>query len=414
MKHKKINKKYIYKDLGVIRFIEKSRNWELDAGLKFGGDKKYRKRFKTLEEAKVHAQKLLIRLKNDGLNGFKLSSAEQLDATNAYEIISGLNVNLVQTAKFYKDCLNQNGSSMSVSDLIDDFLERKSNDREKGEGVRDRTISDYRSRYKRLKSEIGHVQLIEFSHIKHWEPLSKKFGTASRKQENYIRMLFNYAVERDYIKSSPMKGKLSAAPVLKKPKVLADKQWQKLFHVAIETEDELGLLAYVVLTTVMGIRPESEVRNLSWDEIDLNRREIFIGDDQTGKNQLGRTLDIPEFAVELLLRCKSRHGSIIPSVRMFNKRWEKLRVLAGFIIKDENGKTIRNDWSHDVARHTAATMHYGFYKSKEKVSEFLGHTNKQTMRYYVNHANGIGEEAKRFYSFKADDNQLEDLKTVVA
>ena len=62
----------------------------------------------------------------------------------------------------------------------------------------------------------------------------------------------------------------------------------------------------------MGLRPESEVRNISWDEINLSDRSVFIGDDQTGKNQLGRTLEIPEFAIELFLRCKRRQGADHP------------------------------------------------------------------------------------------------------
>ena len=406
MKDKKVKKKYVIKGLGVIRFLEKTRNWELDAGLKFFPTKKYRKYFETLELAKTNAQKLVIKLKNEGLNGFKLSSEEQLDASSALKIVDGFNVNLTQAAQFYVALSEQRGSQMSMSDLIGDFLDQKSFDREKGEGVKDRTFSDYKSRYSRLKNEIGEIKLIEFSKVKHWEPLSKKMGTASRKWENYLRILLNYAVEKDYIKSTPMKGKLSPAPIPKKPKILTEEEWTRLFLVAIITEEKLGLLAYVVLTTVMGIRPESEVKKLSWSEIDLGRKEIFIGNDQTGKNHLGRNLDIPEFAIDLLLRCKKRKGPIIPSDKVFNKKWKELRILAGFIIKDKNSKGFINNWIHDVARHTAASMHYGFYKSKEKVSEFLGHTNNQAMRYYVNHANGIGEEAKRFYSFKANDDQI--------
>lgn len=407
MKNKNFKKKYEIKGLGVIRFLEKTRNWELDAGLKFSPTKKHREYFQTLELAKARANQLLIKLKNEGLNGFKLSPSEQLDATNAIKTIDGLNVNLTQIAQFYVSHTEQKGAHMTMSDLMDDFLDQKSFDIEKGEGVSKRTLSDYKSRFKRLKAEIGEIELIEFSQFKHWEPLSRKFGTASRKWENYIRILLNYAVERDYIKLSPMKGKLSPPPKLPKPKILKEAQWRRLFITAIETEEKYGLLAYVLLTTVMGLRPESEVRNISWDEIYLSERTVFIGDDQTGKNQLGRTLEIPEFAIELFLRCKRQKGPIIPSVRMFNKNWKKLRILAGLIIEDENGKTIQNDWSHDVARHTAATMHYGFYKSKERVSAFLGHTNNATMRYYISHSKSIGGEAKRFYSFKADGHQLE-------
>ena len=414
MKDKNLKKKHKIKDVGVIRFIERSSNWELDAGLKFGGNKKYRRWFKTLDEAKVHAQKLLIRLKNDGLNGFKLSSAEQLDATNAYEIISGLNVNLVQVAQYYKESQTLRGASMSMADLMQDRLNFLSHEKARGEGLSERSISDYSSKYKILSKDIGDIILTEFCHIEHWEPLSRKLGNSSRRYENHLRILFNYAVGRDYIKSSPMKGKLSPLPKLPKPKILTETQWRSLFITAIETEEKYGLLAYVLLTVVMGLRPESEVRNISWEEINLNDRSVFIGDDQTGKNQLGRTLEIPEFAIELFLRCKRRQGAIIPSVSMFNKNWEKLRISAGFITKDDLGNTTQNDWTHDVARHTAATMHYGFYKSKERVSAFLGHTNHATMRYYINHAKSIGEEAKRFYSFKLDDSENEEFKVVVA
>ena len=414
MKNKNFKKKHVIKDLGVIRFVEKSNNWELDAGLKFCPNKKYRRYFQTFEKAKSHALTLVIKLKNEGLNGFKLSSSEQLDAINAYEIISGLHVNLVQVAKFYSECQTLRGSSMNMADLMQDRLNFLSDEKARGDGLSQRSISDYSSKYKILSGEIGDIILTEFCHIEHWEPLSRKLGNSSRRYENHLRILFNYAVGRDYIKSSPMKGKLPPLPKLPKPKILSEGQWRSLFITAIETEEKYGLLAYVLLTTVMGLRPESEVRNISWDEINLSERTVFIGDDQTGKNQLGRTLEIPEFAIELFLRCKRQQGPIIPSVRMFNKNWKKLRILAGFITKDENGKTIQNDWSHDVARHTAATMHYGFYKSKERVSAFLGHTNNATMRYYINHSKSIGEEAKRFYSFKADDHQIEELKTDIA
>jgi hypothetical protein len=75
--------------------------------------------------------------------------------------------------------------------------------------------------------------------------------------------------------------------------------------------------------------------------------------------------------------------------------------MAGFIVRDESGQTIRNDWKHDVARHTAGTMVYAKTQSKEKVRSFLGHTNDVTMRHYVNHGESIDEESERFFSFTA-------------
>ena len=57
-------------------------------------------------------------------------------------------------------------------------------------------------------------------------------------------------------------------------------------------------------------------------------------------------------------------------------------------------------------------MVYAKTQSKESVRAFLGHTNDVTMRHYVNHSEGIDEEADRFYSFKVpskDSNQVVKL-----
>ena len=75
---------------------------------------------------------------------------------------------------------------------------------------------------------------------------------------------------------------------------------------------------------------------------------------------------IPEFAIHLLSHCKIKEGPIIQtSIPKFNETWDKLRELAGFLKLDNQGNKVWNTWSHDVARHTGATMHYGIYQSKK-------------------------------------------------
>ena len=93
-----------------------------------------------------------------------------------------------------------------------------------------------------------------------------------------------------------MKGKLSKAPKLKKPAILNESEWRNLLLSAITTDKELHLLSFVVLTLYMGLRPESEVPNLTWKNINLKTGKLFIDDDATGKSDLGRTLVIPNSA----------------------------------------------------------------------------------------------------------------------
>jgi len=385
----------------TIRFLAADQVYEVDGGKKLGGDKKHRKWFKDLRLAKEYAEQLNIKLKNQGISGFKLSRDQQVDAEKALKVVEHLGVTLTEAVNFYSEYHQLRGAEMSFGDLVDDHKAKLDADRAKGEGVADRTLSDYKSRHQRLRDEFEHLKLITFDHIKHWEPVSGKLGKSSRRYENHLRILFNYAVERGYLKSSPMIGNLSDAPTLKKPAILREEQWRQLLLTAIQTDKELDLLSFVVLILYMGLRPESEVELISWKNINLKTGKLFIADDQTGKSYLGRTLVIPEVAKSLLNLCKRRKGPIIESKAKHRKKWDKLREQAGFIVKNKNGKVVKNDWVPDIARHTAGSMVYAETQSKEAVRAFLGHTNDVTMRHYVNHGESIEEEAERFFSFTA-------------
>ena len=385
----------------VIRHKPQNDKWELDAGLKLGGTKKYRQTFATLDLAKVKAEQIKTKLKNEGIKGFSLTRDEQIDAEKALKLAKPIDVSLTDAVKFYVEHHQLKGAEMTFANLVDDYRSKLDDDRAKGEGVADRTYSDYKSRHNRLKSEFTNITLISFSYNDHWLSLSRQLGTASRRYENHLRILFNHAVEKEYIKSSPMKGKLSKAPSLKKPAILKEGEWRQLLLTAIETEEELGLLGFVILTLYMGLRPESEVMRITWRNINFKTGKLFISNEQTGKSHLGRRLEIPQNALDLLHMCKRKKGDIIESNYEHKKNWNNLRERAGFIVKNASGEIIRNDWVGDIARHTAGTMVYAKTQSKETVRTFLGHTNDDTMMHYVNHGESIDEEADRFYSFTA-------------
>jgi hypothetical protein len=73
----------------TIRYVAARNIFEVDAGTKLGGTRKYRRWFKTEAEARGHADKLKIRLKNEGVAGFKLSREEQIDAEKALKVLNG-------------------------------------------------------------------------------------------------------------------------------------------------------------------------------------------------------------------------------------------------------------------------------------------------------------------------------------
>ena len=58
-------------------------------------------------------------------------------------------------------------------------------------------------------------------------------------------------------------------------------------------------------------------------------------------------------------------------------------------------------WDSDIMRHTFASMHYGYFGSKNKVVNELGHCNKSMLRHYIAHAGNMKKRAKEFFSFTA-------------
>ena len=151
-----------------------------------------------------------------------------------------------------------------------------------------------------------------------------------------MRILFNYAVERGYLNSSPMIGKLSDAEKINKPKILREDEWRQLLLTAIETDSTLDLLGYVVLTLYMGLRPESEVKRISWKNINFKTGKLFLGDDETGKSDLGRTLEIPKAAMDFACSMQKEKGRIIKSDYEHRKNWDELRGKAGFIVRNKD------------------------------------------------------------------------------
>jgi integrase len=398
LKNKRISAKG---DFPLIRHIVDRDTYEVDAGYKLGGEKKHRKWFKSLADAKAYSEQIQIRLKNEGLSGFKLNKEQLVDAEKALKIVKPFDVSITDAVKFYAEYHKLKGAEMTFADLVDKYRKKLDDDRSSGEGVADRTYSDYKCRHGRLNKEFRNIKLISFSYTNHWEVFRRKLKTASRRYENHLRILFNFAVQRGYIKTSPMIGKLSKRPDPNTPVIFREDQWRQLLLTAIETEDELGLLSYVILTLYMGLRPESEVKKISWKNINLKTGKLFIARKQTGKSDIGRRLEFPQNALDLLCMCKRKKGNIIESNYEHKKNWNELRERAGFILKDASGKIIKNDWTPDIARHTAGSMVYAKTGSEEAVRTFLGHTNNDTMSYYVNHKEGLDEEAERFYSFTA-------------
>lgn len=377
----------------IIRYILKNDKWELDAGLKLGGTKKYRKRFKTLDEAKVHAELLKVRIKNEGLGGFKLSRAEQIDAERALKVLKGRST-LQEACEFYIRYHGDDCSDINIGQLVDKFIDHKERQKLLGEkGASDRTIKDYKHRLSLLASQFHTLPIKEFRE-RDFDDWILKRGDI-RGLTRTTKALFSFAVENKYIPENPIRKK-TPLPNIGPPSLLTDEQWQSLVTNAISSQNHknsprggpIDSLACVVLGLWCGIRPEAELERLDWSDINIEEGFVYIHD--KWKVAIGRLVTIPECAKPLLRMCINQKGPVI-NPKNFRRRWHWLRKTANVL----------DCWDDDIMRHTFASMHYGYFGDKQKIYNELGHCNQSMLRHYVNHGAKMKKRAKEFFAFTA-------------
>ena len=374
--------------------------YEVDAGTKLsspnpttGERKKYRKSFNTRAEAEVHAEMLRVKLRNEGMGGFQLSRAEQVDAERALRVLKDSGLTLTQVARYALKYHNVVDPDKTVNDLIEEFRQEKERLRGLGErGASDKTMAEYKSRHGQFAEAFGAmlVRDVEEGTFNEWLQ-GVNGGAASRR--NMIRTtkaLFSFAVGRGYVPENPIRQKIPKATP-RKPAIFRDNEWRNLLLAAVSTDEDTDLLGYVTLGLFCGLRPESELGRLDWSDVHFEDGDEFVHvDAEKTKTGIGRHVTIPEAAKSLLLACHRREGMVVDPWN-FRKRWNRLREQAGVL----------DVWKPDVMRHTFASMHYGLHRDKNLIRNELGHLDDSMLLHYVNHGTKIGKRAKEFFAFEA-------------
>jgi integrase len=139
------------------------------------------------------------------------------------------------------------------------------------------------------------------------EEIGEHSPSASQQALTYIRLLFDWAIERGSygIESSPCRPLKLARLVPNLPgprdRVLSDDEirliWQAAWP-AGDAEDNYPTGQYVRLLLVLGCR-RSELAQMTWDEVDLVKGTWLLAAERT-KNADPRLIPLPRLAVDML------------------------------------------------------------------------------------------------------------------
>jgi integrase len=224
---------------------------------------------------------------------------------------------------------------------------------------------------------------------------------------------FNYLIELDEAPLSrnplPRKTGFNWKKHRKPPKIVTVEQTEQILQVARETDEELGMLAFWIITLFLGCRPKSEMTLMTWDDIHLNEPDdsfLMVSDEsKTGQ----RRVEIYPQVYEWLMLCdrskpifkwgvSRKTGKPAPSMEWYKKSRSLILLKAG-ILKQEMTKEEKKEWA-DFQRHTCASC---MWRAEDfrlaTIVNQLGHGIETSKDYYLNTALSKAD-AKRFWQIR--------------
>ena len=297
-----------------------------------------------------------------------LTTDERLDAANALEALENSGVSLVECAEFYLKYNRPVSGDITLRDLTEKFIEARKAGLgvKRGRPLRQRSLDDLRSRLgkfnltfgSRLMKDVSTGEIESWLHRDEW---------SQQTRQNYFRILhtfFEFATTKGYRADNPMKTISKPCPDDLTPEVLSLVQCEKLLEAALDTEEEFGLLGYVVLGMYCGIR-SAELERLDWAAVDMESRHVTISA-KIAKARSIRNVEIPENAMLWLMQCNKRAGDIRPP--QFRERFDKLKAKSGI-----------KQWPHNGLRHSAGSYHYALLGDSALTAGMLGHTQDSVL-----------------------------------
>jgi integrase len=349
------------------------------------GGRGERKFFTTKQEAEGEQQRQRVKRANEGNSAFDLPQAMRIDAQAAIKLLEPYGgVSLRECASFYAHNHAIAKGDKTIRQIVDELLVVK-----KSAGVSPRYVDDLRNRLNVFARTFGGEKAINVSQrmVDDWIMALPHSGTTKNNFRRLLGVLFNFAVDRNYVLQVPISKQSKSSVKLGKPGILTVEECARLIS---SCDDDI--LPSIALGMFAGLRPESEIRRLDWSRIDFAAKLIDVeplATKNTGDNASVRWVEMPDNLIEWLLPHRKAKGRVWPmGSGAFYSRVEQARKAAGI-----------ETWPHDALRHCFCSYHYAKHNDAGKTMAQVGHTNPRTFfRHY--RARVQSADANRYFSIR--------------
>lgn len=401
MKTQRKLKSWKYKnDWPIIREVRRKDGikFKVDTTTKLG--KRHQPVRDTKAEAELLCEQYRLKLRNNGVQSFRLSTSETEDASKALNTVRGMGfTSLTEAISMLQEYYCPARGDITVKEFREEFLSHH-NGMMQDDVKSERTYRDLKSRTRLIEETMGDRLLKELSPDLVWDTLQqlkRKRSWSRQNLKNYVRVwkqFFNFAVKKEYRSSNPLdqpriKFEIEEATKAGRksaPKVLSADQAGAMLEAAYELE-ELNMLPIVSVMLFAGLRPESEALKLTWDDFDWERNYVSIGGDRSKTGKPRRVALRP-----VLLRWLQMCNKSVPFKPInWQKRWKQIREKSGI-----------TEWCEDYCRHSFASYSWADHGDDRQLEAELGHVQPETKDYYLQVSPAVNRDYERFWNLNPE------------
>lgn len=254
---------------------------------------------------------------------------------------------------------------------------------------RKRTLTDFRYICRRFMKHcpglaVRRMRSIRPEDCRRWLEQAFESPSQRRKARAILSGVFSTAVKRGWCDSNPV-SQVDAPRVIEKGvPILTPPEITKITDTAEKYHDGNGAAA-VGMMLYAGIRPH-EVARLTWGQVDLKERAIYILP-RHSKTGGARRVTIHKPLLRVLQRHKREDSTFICPANWLH-HWRELRRAAGW-----QGE---KRWPQDALRHTYASYHLSYFRDFALLQCEIGHRDATLLRTRYVDQRGV-ENARIFW-----------------
>jgi integrase len=321
-----------------------------------------------------------------------MTPARIAEANEAYNLLEGTGLSLLDLVRTGMAMHKARTESVPFLDLFNQFLDAKA--------ARDpqylKELRLTRDRFPQL-----HPMLASDITARTLDQILKKLSDGARNPVmRYLRAVFNFGLKRNYLSENPINRLDFAHRPRREVEIIPNSQVSKMLHHALS--HDLPLLPYLVLGFFCGIRPDGEIQEMIWSDIDLTDRIVVIRP-EVSKTRRRRFPDLSENARGSLLAYHDLGGSGNGKIVTYNEselRYHRTKNWQAAGIKK---------WIPSGMRHTYCSNWLAVHKDINKLVLQSGHDSVDTMfRHY--HRGSQEAEALAFWALMPPQTETKIIR----